>query len=134
MWLTTNKPTASSLNGKTLCKQGTPSRVSYNSSKLEWNYQCRNTTDGSSVSCKVAAILESASVCTAEPVELDFDSCTLKTTNAFTYYQYLTCLGITTTKKSCDQLGCSQEAKRQELINIAVPIRGIPMSDDYKCQ
>lgn len=113
--------------------------MTYSSSERKWSYRCRGV-DGTTVSCTVSAVLNSApsSVCgeneEKELPELDFDSCTLKTTNAFTYYQYLTCLGITEKKQSCNQLGCEQEAKRQELIDIAVRIRGIPLDDGYDCQ
>jgi len=140
---TTSRPISTSLNGQILCKTGTSSSVSYNSSNLKWTYQCRGT-DGSDVSCSVNAVLNAAppenSVCDAdqeeiEVLELPFGKCSLtNTSNLYYFYEYLDCLGIAE-KSSCNKSnGCPQEAKRQELVYIADQLRGIPLDDNYDCQ
>ncbi len=132
--LTTSKPTSSSLSGKTLCKKGTPSRVTYDASGLKWTYQCR-ATDGSTADCTVAATLSSAPACTPKSVEEPlYDQCSLtNTSNVFSFYKYLDCLGIAE-KSSCASSGCPQEAKRQELVYLAARLRSIPLETGYQCQ
>lgn len=51
----------------------------------------------------------------------------------FYFYKYLDCLGIAE-KSSCTSSGCTQEAKRQELIYLGDRLRGIPLDDNYDCQ
>lgn len=128
------------MNGEDLCLYGTPSNVSYNSSNLKWTYQCRGN-DGSTDSCTVSAILNSApkSVCEdgteKDPVDLQFDQCSLtNTSNLFYFYKYLSCLGVVPEKSSCTTAQCGDEAKRQELIRVADILRGIPLDGDYECQ
>lgn len=51
----------------------------------------------------------------------------------FYFYKYLDCLGIAE-KSYCTSAGCTQEAKRQELVYLADRLRGIPLDSDYECQ
>lgn len=133
---TTSTPKSTSLNGQTLCNRGTPSSVAYNSSGLKWTYQCRSTTDGTTTSCTVGALLDSAPTCALKSVdELPFDDCSIgSTSNMFNFHKYLSCLDIVPERESCTDAGCTQNAKRQELISIGVRLRGIPLESDYKCQ
>ncbi|MEI6711809.1 MAG: hypothetical protein WCK88_06600, partial [bacterium] len=134
--LTTSAPSSTSLSGQILCNSGTPSAVSYNSSQLQWTYQCRSTVDGTTASCTVSAHLNSAPSCTLKPVtELPFSECSIGSTgNIFNFHKYLSCLGVVAVKASCADAGCTQDAKRQELVSIAVRLRGIPLESDYQCQ
>ncbi len=133
---TVPRPKSSSLGGLTLCKAGTPSAVSYSSSRLQWTYQCRSAVDGTTASCTVAAVLDSAPSCDLKPVNaLPFDECSIEnTSNMFNFHTYLSCLGVVPEKKSCTDAGCTQNAKRQELISIGVRLRGIPLESGYECQ
>jgi len=78
------------------------------------------------------------SACDLKPVdELPFESCDIGTrTGFFKFHEYLSCLNIVDEKASCNDAGCTLNAKRQDLIYIASRIRGIPLdlTSDYECQ
>lgn len=76
--------------------------------------------------------------CDLKPVEeLPFGRCNIGSgNNIFKFHTYLSCLNIVDEKASCTEAGCTQNAKRQDLIYIASRIRGIPLdlSSDYQCE
>ncbi len=133
---TTSAPKTTSLSGQVLCAKGSSSSVTYNSSDLKWTYQCRSTSDSSTASCTVGALLDSAPTCALKSVdELPFDDCSIgNTSNMFNFHKYLSCLEVVPQKESCTDAGCTQNAKRQELISISIRLRGIPLDSDYDCQ
>jgi len=132
----TSNPTNTSLNAQTLCTTGSPSGVSYSSAHREWTYTCNGTNGGNNTTCTVSVSNDSA--CTLKPVdELPFNSCSIGTSNGFfKFHSYLSCLNIVDEKASCTAAGCTQNAKRQDLIYIAARIRGIPLdlTSAYQCQ
>jgi hypothetical protein len=134
----TPTPLKTSLDDEKLCKTGTATTVSYNSSYLKWTYTCRGSGDGSTSSCSVDAKLNAAPLpdtCTLKPVkELPFTTCKLNSSSFLNDYRYLSCLGIMPVKKTCAEAGCEKNAPRQELVSAAVRLRGIPLEPEYICQ
>ena len=110
--------------------------VTYNNSDREWTYSCDGIDSGTDATCTVSVVLGSA--CDLKPVdELPFNNCRIGNSNGmFKFHTYLSCLNIVDEKASCTEAGCTQNAKRQDLIYIAARIRGIPLdlSSAYNCE
>ena len=100
----------------------------YSSSNLKWSYTCRGTNGGTNATCSVNATLNSAPpepTCDLKPVAiLPLTSCNIGNSNGmFKFHTYLSCINVVQEKTSCTDAGCTENAKRQELIYIAARIR-----------